>query len=206
MTITPETSPLDGPPAVGTRPGTETPCPRRLVASSTSSSRADSPVSAARSCWLAAARPAARCRAPAGAGPRPPRRSAPTARAPGRSRSARAGCGRARRPRARSCVRIVSRNALTSLSSRVRWRSSSFIVSSSSLRGLELLVHRLELLVGRLELLVGRLELLVGRLELLVGRLELLDRRLQLLVGLLELPLGAGQLVLEPVAPRSRRS
>ena len=29
-------------------------------------------------------------------------------------------------------VRIVSRNALTSLSSSVRWRSSSFIVSSSS--------------------------------------------------------------------------
>ena len=70
-----------------------------------------------------------------------------------------------------------------SLSSSVRIRISSFIVSSSSLVDCDLLVHRLELLVRRLELLVRRLELLVRRLELLVRRLQLLHCRLELLVG-----------------------
>ena len=106
--------------------------PRRLTASSSRVSRSlrrrAPPAAPGR-----AARTAGRCRG-SGSGGRPPRRGAgPTGPRRGGSRPGRAAGRRARRRRSPSDVRIDSRKSLTWLSSPVRSRSSSLIVSSSSL-------------------------------------------------------------------------
>ena len=142
-------------------------------------------------------RPAGRCRARRSTRRWPHRRAAPTDRRRPHSRPGPAVAIEDDDGGPQAGDRIDSRNAFDAFSSKPRLRSSSFIVCSSSLVGLQLLVHRLELLVGRLQLLVGRLELLDGGLQFLVRGLELLVRRLELLVGRLELLLRMQQVVLQ---------